>query len=861
MKNFFFKTKWNIIFIFVPFILLMIGIITSIVIALAVYNHFDIIYSSEWKDKLLKRTQTFYIQIQQTIEKDKTPLPISYIEDTEDVRPTVSIPSVVYDRNGTKIGYYGTERRDYIALDKISENFLYTLLASEDRRFFSHFGIDLKRTIPVTLLYILFDDTSYGGGSSITQQLARYLMEWNEVSIERKVIEMLGAIDLERNYSKKQILEMYCNFVPFGHGAYGVENASQTFFGKSSSELTLGEAALLVGVIPSPVHFSPFQSDPEDLEVSKNRHKRVLYSLVDIGFMPELDTYEKADEVHKEFWNKYDFDSINRKATFSIRFEKEVAYIGEQIRRELIEESERFEKLLTEGGGLNIYTTIDLETHKKAQHILREELQLYRKDIKQNYMEELKENFAKWKRNVENLDKNAEVEITEENLNNAISKLQSALVLVNNQNGELISFVGGDGFNAENQFIRTHQSKRQTGSAFKPILYYSALDTRKVDMYTKYDGPSELVINYDDDKEWSVSNFGNFSYGRIPLVKALYKSVNTVAAVLIRDLGIAPIRNNIKKILDIKEDEALRRFPNRVPSLSLGTAEMTPLEMATVYSTFARLGKGVKPYLISKVYNHKGSLLIDNEKKVQRFNEKQILTKETVYILTKMMHKIFEDNWDNGGTAARIRKLTFVPEKINIDYFDKILNSFPTNEEDESEDKKFILDFYEKDEEENNYILKKDISEENKEEILKKIKTITYNDDLKGWYMGKTGTTQTNTNAWLCGANDKYTLIVWVGNDDNISLFRTGGEAAGTIWARIMLELEEKYISSSIESEEIKVFEYPLKTEKNENENKKESGEDEKEDEDSDNKKDIFNYAQYDMTEYDLINIPVSEKT
>lgn len=866
MKNFFFKTKWNIIFLFVPFVLLLVIMVSGVLATLVMYNHFDTIYQNEWKEKLLTRAQTFYIQIQQTLSKKENPLPVSYIEESEDIRPTVSIPSVVLDSNGKKIGFYGSERRDYISLNEISKYFIYALLASEDRRFFSHFGVDLKRTIGVTIYIVLFGDTSRGGGSSITQQLSRYLMDWMEVSIERKAVEMLGALDLERKYSKKQILEMYCNYVPFSHGAYGVESASQTFFEKSARDLTLAEAALLVGVIPNPSKFSPFKSDKDKLQVAIDRHKRVLRLIVDTGFIPELNSYEKADKIHAEFWANNQFDKINKKAAFSIRFDPEVAYVGEQVRRELIEMSNEeydFEKLLTEGGGLSIVTTIDSDLQKTAQRIVKEEIDLYRTDIQQNHMDGLKKSLKEWKRTLIN-DDNADVEVTEEDIEKALRELQGASVLINNETGEIISFIGGDGFTTTNQLIRTHQTKRQPGSSFKPLLYYSVLDTRLVDMYSVFDSPPELKISYDNgEKEWVVSNFNNSTYGRIPLTKALYKSVNTVAASLIRDLGIAPIRKNLRNILDISEKEALQRFPNGRLSLSLGTSEMTPVEMSIIYSTFARLGKGIKPYLISKVYDHKGSLLIDNEKEAKRFAEKQVLTKESVYILTRMMHKVFENNWDYGGTAARIRKLSFVPEKIKINVFDEILGTFPQNDEGKNEDREYIMKFYNKDEETGYYTIIEDTSKAEKDDLLRRFRRNTYNNDLKGWYFGKTGTTQSNRNAWLCGANDKYTLIVWVGNDNNIELFRTGGDGAGPIWARIMYETEKEYISSKIKADDIKIFRYPLKSKEELEKLEADSEEDNNSDDDTNEPKDeeILPAVIHDYTGYDLLNIPVSQIT
>jgi membrane peptidoglycan carboxypeptidase len=813
MKNFFFGKWWRIAFIFAPLILIFLIGITGIIGASVFYNQYNDVYEKDWKEKLLSRVQTFYLQIQQTLSKDTNKLPVSYVEDTQDVRPTVAIPSVVYDKDGNKIGYYGSERRDYISLNDMSRYFIYSLLASEDRRFFSHFGVDLKRTIGVAFYITVLKDTSRGGGSSITQQLSRYLMDWNEPTIERKAVEILGAIDLERNYSKKQILEMYCNFVPFSHGAYGVENAAQTFFDKSARDLTIGESALLVGVIPNPNKFSPFKSDPDKLQVAKDRHKRVLYSIVETGFLPEMDTIEEANRIYDEFWEDYDFDKINRIASFSIRFEPSVAYVGEQVRKELIEYDEKFEKILLEGGGLNIFTTINTDYERIAQEILKEEIELYRQDIRQNKKDRFIKKIKKWKK-LTNQD--AEKEITDKEFEKTLQGIQGALVLLDNETGEIVTFIGGDGFTSENQYIRTHQSKRQPGSSFKPVLYYSVLDTKKVSMYSMYDAPGVIEISFQGGKKWVVKNFGGRNFERnIPLTEALYRSVNTVAAKLINLLGVTPIRENLKNVLELSEEEAMERFPNGRLSLALGTADMSPLEMSRVYSTFARLGKGVKPYLISKVYDHRGELLIDNEKDAKRFNEKQVLTRESVYILTRMMHKVF----GAGGTAGGIRKLRYVPEVVDIKTFDDILDSFYVDSKGVNKNKDYILKYYDKDEENKKYILKDTVTNSVKRTIKSKLETLRYNKDLKGWYIGKTGTTQSNTNAWLCGASKKYTLIVWVGHDNNLELFRTGADSAGPIWGKLMSEIEKaeyqvkdrKYILSEtqITSDNISIYNYP----------------------------------------------------
>ncbi|MCL1875932.1 MAG: PBP1A family penicillin-binding protein [Synergistaceae bacterium] len=489
----------------------------------------------------------------------------------------INIPSIVYDRNNEVIAKLFTENRNLVELKEISPWMIKAALAAEDADFYSHNGISIQgiaRALWADIQQKLYGTGTIQGGSTITQQLARNLFLSQERTLTRKIKEILISFRIEEIYSKDEILEMYMNTIYFGRGAWGVDTASRTYFGKPASELSVAESAVLVGLIPAPNKYNPMT----DITTSKTRQSYVLDRMKSLGWISSLVAKEAKYEelVFKHIPNIV--EEYNRAPYF-------VSWV---LFNELLP---KYGTEKVYGGGLEIYTTVDIRLQDKAQEIITK---------------------------MEN---------------------QGALAAIQPGSCEVLALVGGKDFN-ESKFNRATQAYRQPGSSFKPFIYGAAIETglRPSDHFI--DGKLKFGSGGRGKKEWLPTNYDGKYHGEVTMLYALTKSLNTVPIRCIAHIGAKPVINFAKKA-----GITTPYLPDDM-SLALGSASLTPLEMAFAFSVFANSGKRAeKPVFIREIRSWKGDILEVNEPKII-----QAISPETSWTILSMLFDVI-----TAGTGTRAK--------------------------------------------------------------------------------------------------------------------------------------------------------------------------------------------------------------
>lgn len=486
---------------------------------------------------------------------------------------------MLFDINGATIDAGGNgQNRQIVPLSDISPYLVQATLAIEDQRFYKHFGIDLKSIARATLVNIEHMSKVQGAGT-ITQQLARNLYLSHERTWTRKLKEMMYAVQLEFKFSKDDILEKYLNQIYYGHSTYGIEAAASLFFGKHAKDLSLAESALLAGVPKGPRYFSPYYDETKALE----RQKLVLNAMVSNGFI----TREEADAAGQEALAFQPLES--RKASAASYFRD---YVHAQAIERLGMTEDEFDQ-----SGLRIYTTLDLQTQKLAEDIVARKMA-------------------------------------------GTGELQAALVAIDPRTGFIKAMVGGKDYKT-NQFNRAVSGMRQPGSAFKPIVYLTALENGFTALTQFRSEPT--VFTYDEGRQtYMPSNFNDqYENDWIDMRRAIAKSDNIYAVHTILQLGADKVIETAKRI-------GVQSSLKPLPSLALGTFPTSPLELAAAYSTIANQGERIEPTAILRIEDAAGRVLYEAKPKVE-----QAASPAASYVLTHLMESVFEE----GGTGARVGAL------------------------------------------------------------------------------------------------------------------------------------------------------------------------------------------------------------
>lgn len=596
-----------------------------------------------------------------------------------------NITTKIYDKNEFLISELFRQKRELISLSKIPSDLINSFIAIEDREYYDHMGINIKGIVRAFFINI-FSGKIRQGGSTITQQLAKILLTSRERSIYRKIKEAFIAIMMEFFYNKQKILELYLNQIFLGHGVYGVESASRFYFDKHVWELDLAESALLASLPSSPNKLSPIRHPKRSME----RHKTVLAGMVEMGFISIIE----AEEVFLRFWPLY-LEHINELSptqnTWSSRVDK-APWFTEYIRRRLIKkygERRVYEK------GLKVYTTLDIDKQIAGQRILSEALRkqtivsnslLFKNEdyIVENYSNKI-ELFSllfnlnpfnkKGSIELKKLIEYAQKEITDEleiiNYfvgfdeigkildifksahygDKELQKVEGCLISINHRNGYIEAMIGGSEFSSINQLNRVMQSRRQPGSAIKPLLYTAALESGRFTSSTAIlDSP--LVYLDNEGGDWIPENYEGEYYGLVRLRSALAKSINGVSIRVADQLGIDYVMEFLSKLLKIRSNNINKRIPRNL-SIALGSFEISSFELARAYAIIANGGRDVIPFSIRYITDRNGVIIENQEEEVKKILLKkkgegrfQIITPSTSQIMISMLKSVI-----TSGTA------------------------------------------------------------------------------------------------------------------------------------------------------------------------------------------------------------------
>jgi len=500
-------------------------------------------------------------------------------------------PTEIFAATGERLMIIGG--REVVPLNRISPFFIKAVIATEDHRFWEHHGIDKLRTLKA-LWITLFESGRIQGASTITQQLAKNLFFSYQRTYMRKFRELLVALQIESQYSKREILEAYLNQIPFGVGAYGIEQAARSFFDKPALELNLAESALLAGLPKSPTRYNPYRY----FERAKKRQQLVLERMKAVGYA----TAEEVEAALQAELNLTPYAAGTPKGS----------YFLDLVLNDL---EERYGPEVVYHGGLKVSTTLDPQQQAWA-------------------IESLQNGLAK-------LDQLMGISTGDESDGyGPLTHPQGALVAIECNSGAVKALVGGRDY-SETEFNRAVENNRLPGSGFKPFLYYAAFEKLRLTPANVFvDRP--ITIRVKGASDWTPKNYEGEYEGPMILKEALMKSVNVIAAQLVERVGP-------DALIDAARRCGINSPLAPVYSLALGTSGVSPLEMASAFSTFATGGVRHEPYWISRVEDPLGRVLEEQIVRGQRTLDAGI-----DYQVVDMMRDVL-----TAGTGRVIRRMGF----------------------------------------------------------------------------------------------------------------------------------------------------------------------------------------------------------
>lgn len=659
------------------------------------------------------------------------------IEELEN--PKSHMASEVFAADGTMIGKIYTHNRVPCNFKELPPHLVNALIATEDSRFYIHSGIDPKAILGV--MKGMFTTGNRGGGSTITQQLAKNLFPRGRINglqlILRKFKEWLIAVKLERNFTKHEIISAYFNTVEFSDNAFGVKAAAKTYFNKKIQDITVDEAAILVGMLKATYTFNP-RVHPE---ASRERRNVVLGKMLEYGFLTQKD-YEKyvAKPIKLNFNN--DFYSDDLSPYF-------IGYLKKYLKNYFAQHPKKDGTIYDiYSDGLKIYTTIDLKMQNYAEQAVQEHLSYYQK-LLLNHWEGSSPWYSRPSYFLRHVKKSARYKSLkaagweDEKIFAELKKpirmtiwtyekpekdvtmspwdsvkyynmiLQTGFLAIEPQNGHVKAWVGGANYDYFKYDHVNPGTKRQVGSVFKPFLYTAAVDQKGYSPCHQV--PNTRIVFRPGNPKWKLSaawspaNSGGGYGGSPTLTQALSKSLNTVSARLMYEVGPYEV---IKLCRNLGIDSNTKLNP--YPSICLGTPEISVFEMVGAYTAYANEGLYNKPIFISHINDMNGNTVYESYPMF-----KEAFRPEVAYVMQEMMKGVVDQ-----GTAKRLR----------------------------------------------------------------------YMYGLTGEICGKTGTTQSNADGWFIGLTPKLIAGVWVGCDDRLVRFRSTGLGQGAsmalpIWGKFFGKL------------------------------------------------------------------------
>lgn len=639
--------------------------------------------------------------------------------------------SEVYSADGVLLGRYYLENRTNASLQDIPQHVIDALVATEDVRFFEHGGVDFKSLMRVAFKTILFQDESSGGGSTISQQLAKNIYGRKSAKYiglpMNKLWEMIVSRRLEHIYTKKEIIEFYLNTVSFGEDVYGIETASERYFSVKPKNLSIEEGAVLVGMLKATTTYNP-RSHPKK---AKGRRNRVLEQMTKYEYLDSM-VYDSLQNRPLEV----NYNHITQSTGLAPHFREQLRLDLEKVCGKIRQPDGTNYNIYTDG--LKIYTTINAKMQRYAETAV----QTHMKDLQKTFFEHWK-GTKPWGKNTASIrsamkqtnryavlkdkgwtdekieahfkiktniriftyDGEAEKNISPwDSIEYYHQFLNTGFVAMNPKNGHLQAYVGSVNFR---YFPYDHIfAKRQVGSTFKPIVYARALERGR----SPCDYIANKRITYPKYQNWRPGNSDGRYGGYYTLKGGLTKSVNTVAVQLIMESGVWEVENLAKK-MGITTD-----LPN-MPSIALGAADISLFEMLKVYGTFANHGKPVEPMYVTRIEDRNGKVLKSFDDAAPKEN---VISELTADYMVKMMQSVVDT-----GTAKRLR----------------------------------------------------------------------FRYGLKGTIGGKTGTTQDQADGWFMGITPNLVAGVWVGGYNRKVRFRSialgqGANMALPVWGLFMKDIQ-----------------------------------------------------------------------
>jgi len=586
--------------------------------------------------------------------------------------PELDQATVAYTADGEVLARYATQNRSMVSIDEVSDHVVEALVATEDHRFYDHWGMDLYRTIGAvgrTLISTVAGIGDRQGGSTITQQLARNLYNkkiGREVTVGRKVKEMMTAVQIERQYTKPEIIEMYLNTIEFGNNAFGIEAAAQTYFDTTAAGLNRLQAATFVGMLKAPSYYDPLDNP----ERAKRRRNVVLSQMKKRDALPENFYAE-----HKDDPVETDFQSSQLKASLA-------PYFAEFVRGWMKDWARKNGRNFYTGG-LRVYTTLNADMQKMANQAVEKQADGLQKVVDYEWSRasgykrgERLEDYAdanpeepfsyymeshpkvvndhvrgserfktltgeKGLSEEEALDKLKSDAAFMDQIRKELGHLSAGLVSVDPRSGYVKTWVGGRNFE-EGKYDKVALAKRQPGSTFKPFVYTAAIDNG----YSPYYQVKDSVFTYTmegataENKRWSPSNFGVSTGEMKTLREGLANSLNTITARIMMKLVNPQQVAFYARHMGIRKSEL-----KEVPALALGAGEVTLLEMAAAYSTLANGGLYHKPQVVTRIEDRSGNVLYEAQPRPE-----EALPEQTAYTVVDMMRDVIDY-----GTGRRIR--------------------------------------------------------------------------------------------------------------------------------------------------------------------------------------------------------------
>jgi penicillin-binding protein 1A len=519
----------------------------------------------------------------------------------ENIDPALA--TKVYSEDGELIESFHLKNRTITPFNKFPDELIQCLLATEDRRFFDHWGVNILgvfRSVYVNLTNFAIVE----GSSTLTMQLARNLYLSPERTWSRKIKEVLTTIQIERTYSKKEIIEMYLNIMFFGSNAYGIQAAAKKYYSKNVEDLKLEEYAVLIGILNAPTRYNPLNNPDRAIK----RCNDVLKNMVETGYLKKLQ-YDSLSALPLKLNPTSEDDNIS-------------PYFTEFVRQHLNSLQDSLDVNVYEDG-LRVYTTLNTKIQRLMNEAIEKKIPFLQDRLRH-------------KPEMIRLKKELSDSLSSDSLFEEMTTVQIAFVCLDPSNGHILGMVGGRDFR-KYKFNRATQAPRQPGSAFKPFVYTAAIDNGY--------NPADEFLNQpfveinDDGTRWTPHNYDNTVSGFMSLREALRGSKNLVSIRLIREITPRLVAEYAKRM-------GITTPMRPVSSLALGTSEIKPIELVAAFGVFSNNGVYVKPIAITKIEDKTGNIIF-----VNRSVGREVLSPETTQIMNDMLQDVV-----NKGTGYAARR-------------------------------------------------------------------------------------------------------------------------------------------------------------------------------------------------------------